>query len=163
MKEQLGIAIIPILIGNTLTYKTKISKQKRNQLFVSNPTIRKIIEQQQYPVGKYVGYTNIEFFNGNAIIKKFYPIGICENPNKKNQPFVLTGTASLIETRIIKDIQKRFPKIKSIITNPSWTREAQLKKIGLTRWELMGQTSFKKFQKLLRRKTAQDIRKHRKK
>jgi hypothetical protein len=162
LNEWVGLSIIPIDFGNSTNYKIKVGKQKRNPFFITNPKVREIISTKKYDMGENIGFVNIEVREDTLHIRKFHPIGWGET-QAKTHGFLNTSTAALIETRILKDIQKKFPNVKYIQHNPSWLREEQLKKRAISVLEMSKRMSFEKTNLNLRNKLARDLRVHKKK
>lgn len=129
--------------------------------FITSPEIREAIMKTKLPLEAKFGKFMLV---NDPPTKELMFISYYPHPTNKGLPgeFSKLGIASAIETRIIQVAKKRFPNTTHIVHyDPMSYRVNQLLKRGHTIEEIKSKIEIKEFEKKLRAKRAQDIRKAR--
>lgn len=132
---------------------------RKDDLFITSPLIRRLIKENRLSEGTCMGDIKIKISQGNLVFRKYYPLG---EEEKYKQIFQGTETARYIESKILKKL-KKYHKIKTVKNyDPQKPRLRQTTKLGYTEKQVIEQRlNFKTYLKKLTKKTAQLIRRTR--
>lgn len=135
---------------------------RKDDLFVTSPVIRRVIKDYNLMENQRVGQLQAKIGHGVLTFSLYYPIG--HQHSYQNEMFKGTETARYIESKILKKLQKYHTIKKIKHTDIEVPRKKQVQKIGYTEKQIYEQQlDFKTYLKRLTKKTAELIKRTRRK
>jgi len=166
MQPRLGIALSYNIWDTSnskmIQFDAVVKTGTPTKQFITNPLVRKALEEIGLKDGTPMGYITYEYFPhaGTVKCRQYYPF-----PHKNDVPnprFVGKGLAQMIEEKTLSKFSEIFPHAKTVLGNlPSEYRITQLEKRGLLPTEILDSVSFQRHRNALRQKLAGDLRKAR--
>ncbi len=129
--------------------------------FIVNPFVTKLLRTKRINPGFKLGYIKLRYYPDFNLLESLahYPYPLLHQREAPKRGYSRSGIATTIETRVIEEAKRRYPKIKDFKSYaPSEKRREQLGKIGLTYLETWEGAKFQRYRRLLRRKLAKDLR-----